>query len=277
MGEPPVSSVLNRIDHRRQCPVRRLAAHAILGAIASVTLAVKEARPQEPSPKSSRSPAVVGGATKSFTPSDRYEVRQIEGWPVHVNQRFLARQPKLAKETLALLREKLRQIERRLPAAAVKKLRTIQFWVEENEPHHPCMTYHPDPAWLREHGMNPDKARCVELSNARNFLKWSDDQPWMVLHELSHGYHHQFLERGFENIEVKTAFDNAIKSKRYESVRRNNGKTEKAYAATNPMEYFAEATEAYFGVNDFYPANRAELKQHDSEIFALLGTLWADG
>ena len=28
---------------------------------------------------------------------------------------------------------------------------------------------------------------------------------------------------------------------------------EKAYALNNPQEYFAEATEAFFGTNDFYP------------------------
>ena len=115
--------------------------------------------------------------------------------------------------------------------------------------------------------MNPEKARCVELSNARNFLKWTKEQPWMTLHELSHGYHHQFLKGGFHNPEVKKAFDHATKTRRYESVLRANGKKEKAYAATNPMEYFAEASEAYFGTNDFYPFDRAELERHDPEMF----------
>ena len=53
-----------------------------------------------------------------------------------------------------------------------------------------------------------------------------------------------------------------------------NGKKEKAYAATNPMEYFAEASEAYFGTNDFYPFDRAELERHDPEMFALVDKLW---
>jgi hypothetical protein len=127
---------------------------------------------------------------------------------------------------------------------------------------------------LRDHGKDPDKARCVELANARNFLKWTQEQPWMVLHELAHGYHHQFLKGGFENPKIKNAFDNAIKSKRYESVLRSNGKKEKAYATTNPMEYFAEASEAYFGKNDFYPFDRAELEQHDPKMFAVVDKVW---
>ena len=49
---------------------------------------------------------------------------------------------------------------------------------------------------------------------------------------------------------------------------------EKAYAMTTAMEYFAEATEAYFGHNDFFPFTREQLAIHDPEMFALLKTLW---
>jgi hypothetical protein len=40
------------------------------------------------------------------------------------------------------------------------------------------------------------------------------------------------------------------------------------------MEYFAEATEAFFGTNDFYPFVRSELKQHDPQMYDLLRKLW---
>jgi hypothetical protein len=43
---------------------------------------------------------------------------------------------------------------------------------------------------------------------------------------------------------------------------------------TNAMEYFAEATEAYFARNDFYPFDRDELKKHDPEMYALVEKLW---
>jgi hypothetical protein len=42
----------------------------------------------------------------------------------------------------------------------------------------------------------------------------------------------------------------------------------------NNEEYFAEATEAYFGTNDLYPFTRAELKQHDPEMIAWMAKLW---
>ena len=49
---------------------------------------------------------------------------------------------------------------------------------------------------------------------------------------------------------------------------------DRAYAMTNPMEYFAEGTEAFFSRNDFFPFNRDELRQHDPGLDALLSRLW---
>jgi hypothetical protein len=211
-----------------------------------------------------------------FEPTAHYAVRQVEGWKVLVNRGLLSRRAQLANETLSVLRHQLYQLARRIPRAAARKLRTIRIWVEENEPHTSCMTYHPDPGWLRAQGMNPAKARCIELANPRNFLKWTLEQPWMVLHELAHGYHHQFLDGGFANVEIKTRYDRAMKARRYHSVLGSNGRRQKAYAATNPMEYFAEATEAYFGTNDYYPFVRSELHRHDPRMFELLRKLWRD-
>ncbi len=209
-----------------------------------------------------------------YDATDRYEVRKIEGWRVLVNKDFVQNENDLCRRTLRLVRVHLYQITRTAPSPALKKLRQVPIWVEENEPHHACMAYHPDAKWLMEHNMNPDKARCVELANARNFLKWTHQQPWMVLHELAHAYHHQFLEKGFDNPRVLSAFKQAKAAGKYDQVRHINGKMRNAYAMTNQMEHFAEASEAFFGVNDFYPFVRAELKQHDPDTHQALEELW---
>jgi dipeptidyl-peptidase-4 len=52
------------------------------------------------------------------------------------------------------------------------------------------------------------------------------------------------------------------------------GKVVRHYATTNHKEYFAEATEAYFYRNDFYPFVRAELQRHDSIMHDLLVEIW---
>ena len=213
------------------------------------------------------------GPANRFDPATRYEPRQIEGWRVLVNRSLLDEiHQKLADRTLKVLAEHLFRVSRVVPAGPLAKLRQIPIWVELAHPLHPCMCYHPDAGWLRGHDMNPEKAGAVEIANAENFLAWSIDQPWMLLHELAHGYHHQVL--GHDHAGINACFDKAVASKSYESVLRINGRHERAYALNNAREYFAECTEAFLGTNDFYPFVRAELKEHDPAMHDLLAGIW---
>src|SRR5579871_6287120 len=182
----------------------------------------------------------------AFDPTKQYREQKVEGWRLLVNTQFPETQPALYERTMKLVAHQLYQIPRVVPEAAVAQLRKVTLWVELLEPHHPCMVYHPSADWLRTHGMNPDKARCVEIANTRNFLDWTLEQPWMVLHELAHSYHDQAL--GFDNPEVKAAYDAAVASKAYEAVLRISGQTEKHYALTDHKEHFAELTESYFEI-----------------------------
>ena len=79
---------------------------------------------------------------------------------------------------------------------------------------------------------------------------------------------------GFSDKIIHAAYVRAKSAGIYDSVRRNNGKTERAYALTDDHEYFAEASEAFFGTNDFYPFVRQELKAHDPELFQILEAVW---
>jgi hypothetical protein len=209
---------------------------------------------------------------RAYDATEKYETRKLEGWTLRINQELLKKDGDLANRTLRLLEFQLYQITRVVPAPALAKLKEIPIWIELAHPRHPCMCYHPSPEWLREHDMNPEKAGGVEIANADTFLKWTKDQPWMVLHEMAHGYHHRVL--GYDNPEIKAAYEKAVASKQYESVRHINGGMVRHYALNNDQEYFAESTEAYFGMNDFYPFVRAELKQHDPGMFELLGKVW---
>ena len=120
---------------------------------------------------------------------------------------------------------------------------------------------------------NPDKRRSVEICNTKNFVGWIKlNQPYMVLRELSHGYHEIMF--GFEDPYIKACYKKAVLSRDYEKVAHNLGGTRKHYALTNQQEYFAEATEAYFGRNDFQPFTHDELKEFDPVGFALLEKVW---
>ena len=193
---------------------------------------------------------------------------------MEVNARLLA-ETNLCERTLKLLAAQLYQVARVVPPEPLAKLRQIPIWVERSSSQFPCMCYHESRDWLSTHGVNPDKTSAVELANPETFRTWTRDQPWMVLHELSHGYHQRFL--GSDHAGIRRCFEQAKAGKTYESVLRINGKKDRHYALNNEKEYFAEATEAFFGTNDFYPFTRAELKEHDPEMFKLLCEVWEVG
>jgi hypothetical protein len=122
-------------------------------------------------------------------------------------------------------------------------------------------------------------AKGVEFTNVRIFEAEWRRMPNFTLHELAHAYHDRVLPKGFANPEIKAAYEKAKASGKYERVERRNGDGkqntfERAYAMTNPQEYFAENTEAFFSRNDYFPFTRNELKKHDPEMFVLLARLW---
>lgn len=183
----------------------------------------------------------------------------------------------LFARTIAELDHQLYQIERAVADGPLAALRKIPIWIgDEAEIHRgKCMFYHPSAAWLREHEPGREfLALGVEIANAANFLCWTRDQPWMVLHELAHGYHHQVL--GHEHAGVQAAFATARDTKAYQKTFNFAGRELVHYALTNAQEWFAEATEAYFGTNDFHPFVRAELQQVDPKGHAELLRIWGE-
>ena len=213
-------------------------------------------------------------------PETVYETRTVRGWTVHVNRELHATEPKLTAKALEILDKQLEEITRVVPKVAVSKLQQVPLYFNPEYPGvRPLAEYHPGADWLRKNGRDPAMAKAVEFHNVRIFEAEANRMPNVTLHELAHGYHDREMPKGFANAEIQAAFIRAKESGKYDKVARHlgNGRpntVEKAYAMTNPMEYFAETTEAYFTGNDYYPFTRAELKKHDPDMFEVLGKLW---
>jgi hypothetical protein len=216
--------------------------------------------------------AEAASTKRPFVSTTNYATTNLVGWTVRVNRELLTTQTDLGSHSLALLAVHLRTITNVVPPKACEASQRVPIWLGVDDGHAKCAEYHPSKAWLAENGYNPDKAKCVEAGNARRFIDWSARQPMMVLHELAHAYHDQVL--GFENPRIRAAYESARKSGRYDTVPRNNGRTERAYALEDDREYFAELSEACFGTNDYYPFIREELKQHDPGAFNILEEVW---
>jgi hypothetical protein len=137
------------------------------------------------------------------------------------------------------------------------------------------MQYHPDVGWLRAHGYATNLVKCVHIPEAADLVTRRNvtEQPWVVLHELAHAYHDQVL--GFEEPRILKAFEDFKRSGRGDAALRYDGTRVRHYGLVDPKEFFAEMTESYFGLDDFFPFNRAELLTAEPGIFELLQTIWA--
>ena len=153
--------------------------------------------------------------------------------------------------------------------------------------------YHPGEDWLAQNGLSKDKYMCVEVNDAPCYK--DDCDLWgvggVMLHELSHAYHHGMLPGGYGNKEIKKCFELAMKEGLYDCVEYKHGfnqetgttkrSTGRAYACSNAMEYFAELSAAFLGgldeskeYNKWYPFNRKQIQEHDPRAYSLLSRLW---
>src|SRR5690349_21277093 len=131
---------------------RQLLERAAAGVgLSSVIPAMQNQTPKEPA---------------AFQATSRYIMKEFDGWTARVSPQLMEGRADLYGELVTLLHFQLYQIKRVVPAKALSTLQKVPLWIEWNEPHHPCMVFHPDVTWLREHGMNPEKAGCVEIANA---------------------------------------------------------------------------------------------------------------
>lgn len=232
------------------------------------------------SPKANEKPALSFNAyqaqeKKESEKPTSHSKKNIEGWTVRIDDRLLKPEYKEKLDrALRFLEAKLVEIKIVVPEDKVKNLQTVNIVLDLTHGKLGSMQYHPGAGWLTTNGYSADLVKCVHLPRIDDLVtkRNTNEQPWVILHELAHAYHDQFL--GFDEPRIRDAYENFKKSGRGDKALLYNGTRVKHYGLTNQMEFFAEMTEAYFGVNDFFPFNRAELKETEPQIYELLKNTW---
>ncbi len=200
--------------------------------------------------------------------------KDIEGWTIKVDPRLLSKEHEtLGRDCFRALANHLQRVKYILPKEKVAELQKLPI-VLDLDHRLGNMQYHPSRGWLMANRHDPRLEKHVHIPRARALLSrhmWAK-HPYVVLHELAHAYHDQVLS--FNNPEIIAAYNNMKKKGIYEKVLLYTGSKVRHYALSNHKEYFAESTEAYLGVNDFYPFTRAELKEHDPMMFGVMVKVW---
>ena len=215
-------------------------------------------------------------ATTQPTTEDRFEISNIEGWTVYLNRDVRKQHPEQLAQTLDHLRWELYQIKLAVPAAAVSNMQeNTPVWMEYSE--RVGLSYHPNRGWLTARGYTPPRdPRSMMSLSVRSHYRDSYRHPFVVFHEMAHGYDFHFIGKGrrYGNDECQANYERMMKTRTYEKVQIWHGRKGSHYARTNRMEYFAESSEAYFAVNDIYPFVRAELRAHDPKMARLVERYW---
>lgn len=180
----------------------------------------------------------------------------------------------MGKRNLKFLEAKLVEIKVVVREDRLKLLQAVPIVVDYSHGKLKSMQYHPGAGWLKNNGYAEDLAKCVHIPRAIDLAtkRNINEQPWVILHELAHAYHDR--ELSFDEPRIQAAYELYMSEKRGEKVLLHNGKRVKHYAMTNRMEFFAEMTEAYFGSNDFFPFNRAEMMESEPRIYELMTAIW---
>ncbi len=201
--------------------------------------------------------------------------KDVEGWTIAVGPDLLKPENKtVADKAFKALANHLQRVKYILSEAKVVQLQKLPIRLELNNPRLGNMQYHPSVSWLRANRHDPALVKHVHIPRAKALYDrgmWAK-HPYVVMHELAHAYHDQVLS--FDNKEIIEAYKAAKEAGIYEKVMLYTGSTVRHYGLNNHKEYFAESTEAYLGVNDFYPFVRGELKKHDPRMYKIMEKVW---
>lgn len=203
-----------------------------------------------------------------------HEIRQIEGWNVHVDVSLLEGEHKETGDlALRILGERLHQIALLLPAEPVAKMKEVPIYIDRDHPLGNAH-YHPSADWLKDHGYDPAMGNAVQITRASSLINEarSPNSDSVMLHELAHAYHDRVL--GFNHPEILAGYKEFCDSRMFDNSPHVSGRDQPHYGLTDHKEYFAELTETFFVGNDYFPFNHYELFKEHPSSYALIARVW---
>jgi len=210
-----------------------------------------------------------GPIETTIRPLKEFKKMTFAGFTVNVHPELVGKD--VTNKALDLLNADLAKIAKLIKPEHVTRLRKVPIWIQYKLDKS-GMWYHESKGWLVPNGYPAELEKSVEISDVNSFVEEHERQPFATLHELAHAYNDLYLVP--MRAKLMAAYDNAVKSGKYDKVERIGSGIERHYALTNEKEYFAELTEAYFGKNDYFPFARDELEEFDPQGFAFIQEAW---
>ena len=216
----------------------------------------------------------------------KYNKCIVENFNIYYQENVFNKYPKL----LNILTQDLSQMNRIINDDILNIMHSVAIWINISQDiGHPDgrikgygLSFHHDPKWMIKNGIMIEKCRNIEIYSASDYMEWRICQPLVLFHEFVHSFH-CFIGR--ERRDIKKAYNLAMKNHLYDEVEHIVRKDKitkqeiimhvRGYAAMNHYEYFAQMSEAYFGKCNYYPFNKKQLKQYDTNAYQLCEKIWS--
>ena len=210
-------------------------------------------------------------------PRREYEFTRAGEWSVMVERQLQTDAPEVARKALSRLNDDLAAAMGLLPRSSHRTLKKV----------HVILLYGPKAKGGGRDGLGyvrkwqPDTVDVdprwrsgIVINHAEEYMRSPQFRSLKhIVHEMAHAYHmEQWPE---DQVDIRQAWNNATKQGLYRDVKDWYGGTlAKAYAATNPLEYFAELSCMYFVGCESQPFNRRGLKTYDPAGYAMIEKMW---
>jgi hypothetical protein len=223
-----------------------------------------------------------GKLLKEIVPG--YETREIDGFKMLLSTLAIKEGRRDGGKAFNALVTEFDGLVEVLPPKVLVPLRRVLVWIEwdnvDRSNPRVLAKYYGGSIWTLDGHDHHLKSYAIEVLSLKNLAfqkSLSADRSHLVLlHEMAHAVHHVFVPNGFDNPGVIFAYNQAMDRRLYDRVQTAGGGIDRAYAATNQVEYFAELTCAYLDRCNYFPFDRKDLKEHDPTGYQLMEGLWKE-
>lgn len=235
--------------------------------------------PDKPKRKIVTAPALQQAPVDFNHPPREYVSREAQGWDVFIEKELADQEPERAKAALGRLDAKLGEIVKVLPESALPDLRKVKIFImhgqhAKNGGRSSGLEYFRQESPKHYEWLDPRMASSIVIYDAENYLRLTDHWALKALmHEMGHAHHLEHWPE--ERADIYDAWKAAIDGGLYQTVREEDKDAfNPNYAAQNHLEYFAELSATYFTGNNYFPRDRAALKDYDPAGYKLIEQLW---
>ncbi|HJO99675.1 MAG TPA: hypothetical protein QGF85_07675 [Acidimicrobiales bacterium] len=202
-----------------------------------------------------------------------HERHQMSWWTVYV-ECLVYDTPGLAESLIGYTRDQMATAADRLPSTSIGTLRHTPVWIDVsfNDPENMAIYMEDvqDPGSVDLPYVNGIRVSAEAIKEELAY----EESEGFAIHELAHAWHCMAYDPCWSGTRIMSAYAAAMSDDLYDSVPYLYGGNERAYAATDDAEYFAELSEAWFDTNDYFPFNRDEVRAHDPNGAKVVEAAW---